>query len=82
MFGIRHLIVCGAMMRLCKPSLCAAVSDAGGLGNLAAVDDETGEAFRAAVAEVRTLTSKPFMAGATILPSVRVESVQHRMRAG
>lgn len=82
MFGIRHLTVCGALMRLCKPLPCAAVSDAGGLGNRTAVVNETGEACRAAITEVRTLTSKPFMARATIPPSVRIASVQHRMHAG
>ncbi len=32
MFGIKYPIICGAMMWLCKPPLCAAVSNAGGWG--------------------------------------------------
>ncbi len=79
MFGIRHPIVCGAMMWLCKPPLCAAVSEAGGLGNLTAANYETEEAFRAAIAEVRALTGKPFMVNVTILPSVRITGAHHRM---
>lgn len=36
MFGIRYPIICGAMMWLCKPRFCAAISNAGGMGNLTA----------------------------------------------
>ena len=36
LFGIKYPILCGAMMWLAKPELCAAVSNAGGLGNLTA----------------------------------------------
>jgi nitronate monooxygenase len=36
LFGVRYPILCGAMMWLAKPELCAAVSNAGGLGNLTA----------------------------------------------
>ncbi len=32
MFGIKYPIICGAMMWLCKPKLCAAISNAGGMG--------------------------------------------------
>jgi NAD(P)H-dependent flavin oxidoreductase YrpB (nitropropane dioxygenase family) len=32
MFGIKYPIICGAMMWLCKPTLCAAISNAGGDG--------------------------------------------------
>ena len=72
MFGIQYPILCGAMMWLCKPPLCAAVSNAGGMGNLTAANYETEETFRAAIREVRTLTGKPFMVNVTILPSVRI----------
>ena len=34
MFGVKYPIICGAMMWLCKPNLCAAVSNAGGLGSI------------------------------------------------
>ena len=47
MFGVQYPIICGAMMWLCKPSLCAAVSNAGGIGNLTAANYETEEDFRA-----------------------------------
>ena len=79
MFGIQYPILCGAMMWICKPPLCAAVSNAGGMGNLTAANYETEETFRAAIREVRALTGKPFMVNVTILPSVRISGAHHKM---
>jgi nitronate monooxygenase len=59
MFGIEYPILCGAMMWLCKPSLCAAISNAGGMGNLTAGNYETQESFRSAIRETRRLTDRP-----------------------
>ena len=56
MFGIRYPIICGAMMWLCKPRLCAAVSNAGGMGNITAGNYENEESFREAIRETRRLT--------------------------
>lgn len=81
MFGIEYPVICGAMMWLCTPKLCAAVSNAGGMGNLTAGNYETEEEFRAAISETRRLTDKPFMVGITILPSVRITSEHHAMYA-
>jgi NAD(P)H-dependent flavin oxidoreductase YrpB (nitropropane dioxygenase family) len=79
MFGIEYPILCGAMMWLCKPSLCAAISNAGGMGNLTAGNYETQESFRAAIRETRRLTDRPFMVNITLLPSVRITPEHHRM---
>ncbi|HOJ51984.1 MAG TPA: nitronate monooxygenase [Syntrophales bacterium] len=79
MFGIRYPIICGGMMWLCKPRLCAAISNAGGMGNLTAGNYETEEEFRAAIQETRRLTDKPFMVNITLLPSVRITPEHHRM---
>jgi NAD(P)H-dependent flavin oxidoreductase YrpB (nitropropane dioxygenase family) len=79
MFGIKYPIICGAMMWLCKPALCAAVSNAGGLGNLTAGNYETADEFRAAIRETRKLTGKPFMVAITLLPSVRITPEHHKM---
>ncbi|MDI9569322.1 MAG: nitronate monooxygenase [Pseudomonadota bacterium] len=79
MFGVEYPIVCGAMMWLCKPRFCAAVSNAGGMGNLTAGNFETEEEFRAAIAETRRLTDKPFMVNVTLLPSLRITPEHHRM---
>jgi NAD(P)H-dependent flavin oxidoreductase YrpB (nitropropane dioxygenase family) len=77
MFGVEHPIICGAMMWLSTPPLCAAVSNAGGLGNLTAGNYESEEDFRAAIAETRRLTDKPFMVNITALPSVRITRSHH-----
>jgi nitronate monooxygenase len=81
MFGIRHPVICGAMMWLCTPKLCAAISNAGGLGNLTAGNYDSEDQFRDAIHEVRKLTDKPFMVGITILPSVRITSEHHMVYA-
>ncbi|MBT3226759.1 MAG: nitronate monooxygenase [Deltaproteobacteria bacterium] len=79
MFGVKYPIICGAMMWLSKPELCAAVSNAGGLGNLTAGNYNTEEEFRQAIQETRKRTDKPFMVNVTILPSVRLTPDHHRM---
>jgi NADH:quinone reductase (non-electrogenic) len=79
MFGIEYPIICGAMMWLCKPKLCAAVSNAGGMGNLTAGNYPTEDEFRAAIRETRTMTDRPFMVNVTILPSVHITAEHHKM---
>lgn len=79
MFGVKYPIICGAMMWLCKPALCAAVSNAGGIGNLTAGNYETADDFRAAIRETRKLTDKPFFVAITLLPSVRITPEHHKM---
>jgi len=79
MFGIKYPIICGAMMWLCKPRLCAAVSNAGGMGNITAGNYATEDEFRKAIRETRRLTEMPFMVNVTILPSVHITAEHHRM---
>ena len=79
MFGIKYPIICGAMMWLCKPEFCAAISNAGGMGNVTAANYDTEEDFRAAIHKTRSLTDKPFMVGVTILPSVRITAEHYKM---
>lgn len=79
MFGVQYPIICGAMMWLCKPKLCAAVSNAGGLGNLTAGNYPTEEEFRDSIRETRKLTDKPFMVNVTALPSVHITTEHHKM---
>jgi nitronate monooxygenase len=79
MFGIKYPIICGAMMWLCQPKLCAAISNAGGMGNLTAGNYSTEEEFRDAIKLTRKLTDKPFMVNVTILPSVHITPEHHKM---
>lgn len=79
MFGVKYPIICGAMMWLCKPKMCAVVSNAGGIGNLTAGNYETADDFRQAIRETRQLTDKPFFVAITLLPSVRITPEHHKM---
>ncbi len=79
MFGIRYPIICGAMMWICTPKLCAAISNAGGMGNLTAGNYNTEEEFREAIHDTRKLTDKPFMVNVTILPSIRITQEHYKM---
>jgi len=79
MFGIEYPIICGAMMWLSIPPLCAAISNAGGMGNITAGNYDTEEEFRAAINETRKLTDKPFMVNITALPSIRISKEHHVM---
>lgn len=79
MFSIKYPIICGAMMWLCKPKFCAAISNAGGMGNLTAGNYETEEDFRDAIRETRKLTDQPFTVNITLLPSLRITPAHHQM---
>ena len=79
MFNIEYPIICGAMMWLCEPGLCAAISNAGGMGNLTAGNYDTEGAFRKAIHQTREMTDKPFMVNITLLPSIRLTSDHYRM---
>ncbi|HQA08116.1 MAG TPA: nitronate monooxygenase [Syntrophomonadaceae bacterium] len=72
MVGIKYPIICGGMLWLCKPELCAAISNAGGLGNLTAGNYDTGEEFREAVRRTKELTDKPFGVNISLMPSFRI----------
>lgn len=78
-FGIEYPIICGAMMWLCTPRLCAAISEAGAMGNLTSGCYESEEAFRSAINEIRKYTDKPFFVGLTSMPSVRITAELNKM---
>ncbi len=78
LLGIEHPIMCGGMMWLAKPGLCAAISNAGGLGNLTAGNYESEEDFRNAINETRALTDKPFCVNITLMPSHRITMEMHQ----
>lgn len=58
--GIRYPIVQGGLARVAKAELCAAVSAAGGLGQIATSGLDGAEALRAEIRKVRALTDRPF----------------------
>jgi nitronate monooxygenase len=78
LFGIKHPIMCGGMMWLAKPELCAAISNAGGLGNLTSGNYESGDDLSKSIDKTRQLTDKPFCVNITLLPSVRITKEMHQ----
>lgn len=78
MLGIEYPIVCGGMMRLAYPNLCAAISNAGGLGNLTAAMYANKDELIAAIREVRELTDKPFWVNITLLPAINISDQQYQ----
>lgn len=69
LLGIRHPIVQSGMSRVAGPELVAAVSNAGGLGILAALRLEPDE-LRAQIRRIRGLTSAPFGVNVWLHPGV------------
>ncbi len=78
MLGIKYPIVCGGMMRLAYPKLCAAISNAGGLGNLTSFMFPDRKSFKDAIKEVKDLTDKPFWVNVTMLPALHSNEEQFR----
>lgn len=74
LFGIKYPIICGGMLWLAKPELCAAISNAGGLGNITAGNYNSGEELRTAIRKTRELTDKPFGVNITLMPSMRISN--------
>ncbi|MHB1122595.1 MAG: NAD(P)H-dependent flavin oxidoreductase [Ramlibacter sp.] len=59
-FGIRYPIVQGGLARIARAELAAAVSEAGGLGQIAVAGVAEPEALRAEIRKAKSLTSQPF----------------------
>ncbi|MEW8986680.1 MAG: nitronate monooxygenase [Bacillus sp. (in: firmicutes)] len=59
-FGIKYPIVQGGLAYLAYAELAAAVSNAGGLGQITAATLRTPERLRSEIQKIRTLTDKPF----------------------
>lgn len=75
LLGIEHPILLPGMSWISTPELVAAVSNAGGLGILA-TGPLNKEETRAAIAEIRSLTDKPFGIGATLMMPGAVDNAK------
>ena len=53
LFGIEYPIICGGMLWVTDAKLCAAISNAGGMGCITADQHTSGESLRAAIKEVK-----------------------------
>ena len=72
LLGIKYPIIQGAMGGgLACAELVAAVSNAGGLGTLTALNYASGKELRAEVKKTKNLTDKPFAVNVTLLPTIR-----------
>lgn len=60
LLNIQYPIIQGGLAHLAYADLAAAVSNAGGLGQITAMSLENGEQLRDEIKRVRTLTDKPF----------------------
>ena len=60
LLGLRTPIVQGGLARVAKAELCAAVSAAGGLGQIATAGLDGAEALRAEIRKERAATDRPF----------------------
>jgi nitronate monooxygenase len=69
--GIEHPIVGGAMAYLSDWRLVGAISEAGGLGVLASANYPDRDAFRAALKQIRGVTSKPYAVNLNLFPMMR-----------
>ena len=69
--GTKYPIIQGAMLWLTNAELAAAVSNAGGLGIIAAHNFATPEEFRREIKKTKRLTDKPFAVNFTLMPARR-----------
>ncbi len=72
LFGIQYPIICGGMLWATDARLCAAISEAGGLGCITADQYTSGAELQEAIREVKALTDKPFGVNITLMKSFRI----------
>jgi NADH:quinone reductase (non-electrogenic) len=70
LFGIEHPIIQGGMHFVGLAELASAVSNAGGLGIITGLTQNTPEKLANEIARCREMTNKPFGVNLTFLPSV------------
>mgnify|MGYP001259807757 CR=1 FL=1 len=70
LFNIKYPIVMGGMMHVGRAELAAAVSNAGALGILTALNSKTPDDLRVEIKKLRSLTDKPFGVNLTLLPTL------------
>ena len=70
LFGIKHPIIQGGMHYVGFAEMAAAVSNAGGLGLITGLTQQSPELLAREIARCREMTDKPFGVNLTFLPSV------------
>lgn len=67
--GVEYPIMCGGMFQVGRAELCAAVSEAGGLGTITSATQGTPENLRNEILKIKNLTDKPFAVNINLFPS-------------
>lgn len=67
--GIDYPIMCGGMFQVGRAELCAAVSEAGGLGTITSATQGTPDKLRQEIQKIKALTNKPFAVNINLFPS-------------
>ncbi len=80
LFGLKYPIILAGMSYVTTPRLVAAVSNAGGLGILGG-SPYTPEELKKAIAEIRSLTDKPFGVNVTLLIPGAADLVETILKA-
>lgn len=81
LLGIEYPIVQGGMMWVGTADLAAAVSNAGGLGIITALNYPTPQNLAKEITRCREMTSKPFGVNITILPSIKPPPYEEYVKA-
>lgn len=81
LLGIEYPIVQGGMMWVGSADLASAVSNAGGLGIVTALNQPTPEDLVKEIERCRKLTDKPFGVNVTILPSINPPPYEEYVKA-
>ncbi len=81
LLGIEYPIVQGGMMWVGTADLAAAVSNAGGLGMITALNSPTAEELAKEIARCQQMTSKPFGVNITVLPSIKPPPYEEYLKA-
>ena len=81
LLGIEYPIVQGGMMWVGTADLAAAVSNAGGLGMITALNSPTAEELSKEIARCRQMTTKPFGVNVTVLPAIKPPPYEEYLKA-
>ena len=81
LLGIEYPIVQGGMMWVGTADLAAAVSNAGGLGIITALNSPTAEELSKEIARCRQMTTKPFAVNITVLPAIKPPPYEEYLKA-
>jgi len=81
LLDIEYPIVQGGMMWVGTADLAAAVSNAGGLGMITALNSPTAEELAKEIARCQQMTTKPFGVNITVLPSIKPPPYEEYLKA-